>query len=65
MLVLTRGKHETIIVGEGDNAIQIAFLGMSKDDPTQARIGVNAPRDVLIIREELLRKAKKDEPDAQ
>lgn len=56
MLVLTRGKHETIIIGEGDNKIEVAFLGMSREDPRQARIGINAPRDVPIVREELLKK---------
>ena len=56
MLVLTRNNHESIIIGEGENAIKVAFLGISREDPNQARIGIEAPRHIPIVREELLKR---------
>jgi carbon storage regulator CsrA len=47
MLVLGRRKGEAIIVGD----VKIAFLGFSYG---QAKIGIEAPDDVLILREELV-----------
>ena len=48
MLVLGRRKGESIIVGN----IKIAFLGFNYG---QAKIGIEAPDDVLILREELVK----------
>lgn len=65
MLVLTRARGETIIVGEGPDAIEVAFLGMSQEDSKQARIGIDAPRHVPTVREELLKKTEEDEDGAR
>lgn len=54
MLVLNRKEKEVIVIGEGADAIEVAFLGMSTKYPGQARIGVKAPNDVLICRQEIL-----------
>lgn len=48
MLVLTRKPNERILVGS-DVVITLICL-----DGRQARIGVEAPNDVLILREELV-----------
>lgn len=47
MLVLTRKKAETIMVGDD---IEISVLGISGD---KVRIGIDAPRSVGIFRKEV------------
>jgi carbon storage regulator len=47
MLVLTRKKGESIMIGEG---IKIVVLGLDGDN---VRIGIDAPRDVQIFRHEV------------
>ncbi len=54
MLVLTRKKGETIAIGDN---IQIQVLSVKGG---QVRIGVEAPREVRVNREERLR--PKDDP---
>ena len=51
MLVITRKVNESIIVQAGDVNIEIAVLDTSKD---KVKLGVKAPREVKIIRNELL-----------
>ncbi len=48
MLVLSRHRGERILVG---NDIVITIVDMQ---PGRVRVGISAPRDVLIVREELL-----------
>lgn len=50
MLVLTRRPFEKIIIGDN---IVITFLGFKGH---QLRIGIEAPKDVSIRREELLKR---------
>lgn len=47
MLILTRRAGETITIGEN---VTVTVLGIRSD---QVRIGVNAPRDVAVDREEI------------
>jgi len=47
MLVLTRRVGETLIVG---NDVSVTILGVKGN---QIRIGVNAPKDVTVHREEI------------
>ncbi len=47
MLVLTRKKDESIMIGHG---IEIVILGIDGD---KVRIGIEAPRDVTILRKEV------------
>lgn len=52
MLVLGRRIHETLIIGDN---IKVTILGISGN---QVRIGIEAPNEVTIDREEIhLRKA--------
>lgn len=53
MLVLTRKKNEKIRIG---NDVVISILGISDN---QIRIGIEAPSDVKILREEVYESIKK------
>jgi len=48
MLVLTRREGETIFIGDN---IAITVVGIKGN---QVRIGIEAPRDVNVVRQELL-----------
>lgn len=47
MLVLTRKKDESIMIGHG---IEVVVLGIDGD---RVRIGIEAPKDVTILRKEV------------
>jgi len=47
MLVLTRKKGQALMIGD---KIEITLLEIQGD---QVRIGINAPRDVTVLRKEL------------
>jgi len=55
MLILTRRVGESLIIGEN---ITITVLGVKGN---QTRLGVNAPRDVSVHREEILNKIQSDQ----
>lgn len=48
MLILTRRQGETIVVG--DDEFRVTVLGIKRN---QVRIGVDAPKDVSVHREEI------------
>lgn len=52
MLILTRRIGETLIIGDG---VKLTVLGVKGN---QARLGVEAPRDVPVHREEVFEKVK-------
>ena len=55
MLILTRRVGESLMVGD---EITVTVLGVKGN---QVRIGVNAPRDVAVHREEIYARIKDDE----
>jgi len=55
MLILTRRPGETLVFG--DDQIRITLLGINGN---QARIGVHAPSNVSVHREEIYEKIKKE-----
>lgn len=50
MLVLTRKVQQTIVIGEGENRVEVVVLEVRGE---QVRIGVNAPRTVKVHRKEV------------
>ena len=55
MLVLTRRVNETLMVGD---EVTVTVLGIKGN---QVRIGVNAPREVAVHREEIYDRIKTEE----
>ena len=54
MLILTRRVGETLMVGDD---ITVTVLGVKGN---QVRIGINAPRNVAVHREEIFRKIQNE-----
>ncbi len=54
MLVLTRKSGESIAIG---NDIKVTVLGISGK---QAKIGITAPDNILVFREEIFRKIQSE-----
>ena len=50
MLVLTRRVQETVVIGEGVRAIRVTVLGVKG---SHVRVGIEAPKDVEVHREEI------------
>ena len=58
MLVLTRRAHEKIVCTTASGeVIEVAILAVNG---AQVRVGVNAPRDVIIDREEIDERKKRE-----
>jgi carbon storage regulator len=58
MLILTRRVGETVMIG---NEVTVTVLGVKGN---QVRIGVNAPKDVAVHREEIYERIKREGEDA-
>ena len=57
MLILTRRVGETVMIGSD---VTVTVLGVKGN---QVRVGVNAPRDVAVHREEIFERIKREEQD--
>lgn len=55
MLILTRRVGETLMIGD---AVTVTVLGVKGN---QVRIGITAPKDVAVHREEIFQRLHKDE----
>jgi carbon storage regulator len=58
MLVLTRNVHETIIIQDD---IIVTVLGVQGDN---VRIGIDAPREISIHREEVYNRIQREKGNA-
>jgi carbon storage regulator len=60
MLILTRRVGETVMIG---NDVTVTVLGVKGN---QVRVGVNAPKDVAVHREEIFERIKREQdPDSK
>lgn len=55
MLILTRRTGETVMIG---NDVTLTVLGVKGN---QVRIGINAPKDVPVHREEIYERIKREQ----
>lgn len=58
MLILTRRVGETLMVGD---EVTVTVLGVKGN---QVRIGVNAPKDVAVHREEIYQRIQREKGEA-
>lgn len=55
MLILTRRVGETVMIGD---SVTVTVLGVKGN---QVRLGVNAPKDVAVHREEIYERIKREQ----
>ncbi|HLU60837.1 MAG TPA: carbon storage regulator CsrA [Gammaproteobacteria bacterium] len=55
MLILTRRVGETVMIGDN---VTVTVLGVKGN---QVRLGVNAPKDVAVHREEIYERIKREQ----
>ena len=59
MLILTRRVGETLVIGDD---ITVTVLGVKGN---QARLGVNAPTEIAVHREEIFNRIKREQADGE
>lgn len=55
MLVLTRKEGESVIIGEDGGSVKVMVVSVGRG---KVRLGIEAPDDVCIIRDELLNRGE-------
>lgn len=59
MLILTRRVGETVVIGDD---VTVTVLGVKGN---QVRLGVNAPKQVAVHREEIYERIQREQADEQ
>ncbi len=63
MLVLTRGLDQSILIGDGIEIKIVAIKGTG--DGAAVRLGIEAPRNVRVLRKEVLDEVARENRTAQ
>jgi carbon storage regulator len=58
MLILTRRVGETVMIG---NDVTVTILGVKGN---QVRVGINAPKNVAVHREEIYERIRREQGDS-
>ena len=59
MLILTRRVGETVVIGDD---VTVTVLGVKGN---QVRLGINAPRDVAVHREEIYDRIRREQTEKE
>ena len=59
MLILTRRVGETVMIG---NDVTVTVLGVKGN---QVRVGINAPKNVAVHREEIYERIKREQQEGE
>ena len=59
MLILTRRGGETVVIGDD---VTVTVLGVKGN---QVRVGVNAPKEITVHREEIFERIKREQADGE
>ena len=59
MLILTRRVGETVVIGDD---VTVTVLGVKGN---QVRLGVNAPKEIAVHREEIFERIKREQAEEQ
>ena len=59
MLILTRRVGETVVIGDD---VTVTVLGVKGN---QVRVGVNAPKEIAVHREEIFERIKREQADGE
>ncbi len=59
MLILTRRVGETVVIGDD---VTVTVLGVKGN---QVRLGINAPRDVAVHREEIYERIRREQTEEE
>ncbi len=61
MLVLSRQRDESIIIGEGDDKVEITIVDVRGD---KVRLGITAPREISVHRKEIYEAIQREKEQA-
>lgn len=60
MLVLSRQKDESIMIGDGDDKVEVVIVDVRGD---KVRLGINAPRTTPVHRKEIYDAIQKEKEE--
>jgi len=60
MLVLSRNKDESIIIGDGENKVEVCIVNVRGD---KVRLGITAPRSIPVHRSEIYEAIQKEKTE--